>query len=111
MCLSPLTIGSSTVTYKAENPKKLTGSKIGAISWQITSQVTTKKLKIGQRGNFEKIEFFSLFLMRKRVSSGQKWFLRPYFPLIRGMFVLKSGLRFLFRTLEVPQLRVRKRPF
>ena len=24
--------------------------------------------------------------LKKRLSSGQKWFLRPYFPLIRGMF-------------------------
>ena len=36
--------------------------------------------------------------MRKRLSSGQKWFLRPYFPVIRGMFVFRNGLRFLFRT-------------
>ena len=36
--------------------------------------------------DFEKIEFFSLFLMIKRLSSGQKWFLRPYVPLTRGMF-------------------------
>ena len=35
------------------------------------------------------------FLMRKRLlSSGQKWFLRPYFPLIKGMFPLISSLRF-----------------
>ena len=47
--------------------------------------------------------------MRKRLSSGQKWFLRPYFPLIRGMFVLRSGLRFSFRALEVPKPRKRKR--
>ena len=47
--------------------------------------------------------------MRKRLSSGQKWFLRPYFPLIRGMFVFRSGLRFSFRALEVPEPRVRKR--
>ena len=46
--------------------------------------------------------------MRKRLSSGQKWFLRPYFPLIRGMFV-KSGLRFSFRALEVPEPRVRNK--
>ena len=46
----------------------------------------------------------------KRFSNGQKWFLRPYFPLIRGMFLLKIGLRFSFRALEVPQPRVRKRP-
>ena len=36
--------------------------------------------------------------MRKRLSSGQKWFLKPYFPLIRGMFVFRSGLRFSFRA-------------
>ena len=38
--------------------------------------------------------FFSLILMRKQLSSGQKWFLRPFFPLIRGMFVFRSGFRF-----------------
>ena len=43
---------------------------------------------------FEKKSFFSLFLMRKPLSSDQKWFLRPYFPLIRGMFVFRGGLRF-----------------
>ena len=53
--------------------------------------------------------FFSLFLMRKRLSGGQKWFLRPYFPLIRGIFVFRSGLRFSFWALQVPELRVRKR--
>ena len=39
-----------TVTYKAENPKKITGSKIGAISWQIASRVTTKIWKSGNEG-------------------------------------------------------------
>ena len=74
-------------------------------------QTTKKNFKIGPLGPKEKINFFSFFLMRKRLSSGQKWFLRPYFPLIRGMFVFRSGLRFSFRALEVPQPRVRKRPF
>ena len=32
------------------------------------------------------------------------------FPLIRGMFVFRSGLRFSFRALKVPEPRVRKRP-
>ena len=32
--------------------------------------------------------------MRKTLSSGQKWFLMPYFPLIRGMFLLRSGRSF-----------------
>ena len=50
--------------------------------------------------------FFSLFLMRKPLSSGQKWFLRPYFLLIRGMCLLRSGLRFSFRALEMPEPRV-----
>ena len=67
-------------------------------------------LKIELLQIFEKKSFSSLFLMRKPLSSDQKWFLRPYFPLIRGMFLLRSGLRFLFRALEVPDPRVRKRP-
>ena len=50
------------------------------------------------RGFWEKA-FFSFFLMRKRLSTGQKWFMRPYLPLIRGMFVVRSGLRNLFRAL------------
>ena len=90
-----------TVTFKAENPKKFTGSKIGAIFREITSPVTTKNLKTGQRALFELGPFFSLFLMRKTLSSGQKWCLRPYFPLIKGMFLFRSGLRFSI---------VRKRP-
>ena len=49
--------------------------------------------------------------MRKPLSSDQKWFLRPYFPLIGGIFVLKSGLRFLFRALEVSIQKVRKSHF
>ena len=49
--------------------------------------------------------------MRKPLSSDQKCFLRPYFPLIGGIFVLKSGLRFLFRALEVPIRKVRKSHF
>ena len=73
-------------------------------------RIRFKEIKIGRLEGFEKIEFFSLFLMRKRLSSGQKWFLRPYFPLIRGMFVIRCGLRFSFRALEVPDPRVRKRP-
>ena len=70
--------------------------------------VAPKKFKIGPLKGFEKKAFFSLLLMRKRLSGGQKWFLKPYFPLIRGMFVFRSGLRFLFRALEP---RVRKRPY
>ena len=74
------------------------------------STIRFQEIKIRPFQDFEKKAFFSLFLMRKRLSSGQKWFLRPYFPLIRGMFLLKSGLRFSFWALEVPEPRVRKRP-
>ena len=42
-------------------------------------------LKIGSRGPKMFGPFISLFLMRKPLSSCQKWFLRPYFPL-SGMF-------------------------
>ena len=101
--------GLNTVTYKAENPKKFTGSKIGAIFGKITSRVTTKNLKIGQRGLFELGPFFSLFLMRKTLSSGLQWFLRPYFPLIRDMFLLRSGLRFSFWASELPEPRAKRR--
>ena len=111
LCLSNWRDDQSQWLIRLKTPKKFTGSKIGVIFWQITSRVTTKKLKIGQRGLFELGPFFSLFLMRKRLSSDQKWFLRPYLPLIRGMFAFRSGLRFSFRALEVLQPRVRKGPF
>ena len=65
----------------------------------------------GHEKGFEKKAFFSLLLMRTRLSGGQKWFLKPYFSLIRGMFVFRSGLRFSFRALKVPEPRVRKISF
>ena len=68
-------------------------------------------LKIGSKVPKKIGPFFSLFLMRKSLSSGQKWFMRPYFPLIRVMFVFRSGVRFLFGALEVPEPRVRKMRF
>ena len=74
-------------------------------------RIRFQKIKIRPLKGFEKKAFFSLLLMRKRLSGGQKWFLKPYFPLIRGMFVFRSGLRFLFWALEVPEPRVRKRPY
>merc|ERR1712214_252137 len=73
-------------------------------------RIRFQKIKIGPLKGFEKKAFFSLLLMRKRLSGGQKWFLKPYFPLIMGMFVFRSGLRFSFQALEVPKPRVRKRP-
>ena len=41
-----------TSAEKAENPKKLTGSKIGVIFWQITSRITRKIWKSGTEGIF-----------------------------------------------------------
>ena len=47
-------------------------------NWQMMMcRLRIQKLKIGHWGDFEKIDLFSFFLMRKRLSSGQKWFLRP----------------------------------
>ena len=63
-----------------------------------------QKIKIGPLKGFEKKAFFSLLLMRNRLSGGQKWFLKPYFPLIRGMLVFRSDLWFSFRALEVETL-------
>ena len=74
-------------------------------------RIRFQKIKIRPLKGSEKKAFFSLLLMRKQLSSGQQWFLKPYLPLIRGMFVFRSGLRFSFRALEVPKPRVRKRPY
>ena len=79
-----------------------------AIWYQKCVSSHQKKFKIGTLGDFEKIQFVAIFLMRKRLSSGQKRFLRPYFPLIRGMFVFRSGVRFFLGTRSP---RVRKRRF
>ena len=89
LCASQLCIRSDTASYR----------------------IRFQEIKIGSLEGFEKIKCFSLFLMRKQLSRGQKWFLRPNFPLIRGMFVFKSGPRFSSRALEVPEPRVRKRSF
>ena len=51
------------------------------------------------RGFWVRALFFSLLHMRKWLSSSQ-WFLRPYFPLIRGMIVFRSCLRFSFWALD-----------
>ena len=63
-------------------------------------RIRFQKIKIGPLKGFEKKAFFSLLLMRKRLSGGQKLFLKPYFPLFRGMFVFRSGLRIRFSLTE-----------
>ena len=94
--------------YRAwRSPKKVLMQK----SQKFCADFKYVNLKIELLQIFEKKSFSSLFLMRKPLSSDQKWFLRPYFPLIGGIFVLKSGLRFLFRALEVSIQKVRKSHF
>ena len=80
--------------------KKLTMVNFLIFVQKNVSTIRFQEIKIRPFRDFEKKAFFSLFLMRKRLSSGQKWFLRPYFSLIRGMFVFRSGLRFSLRALE-----------
>ena len=68
----------------------------------------TERQKMFHGGSFLKLADDNMDIQnpeaqnRELSASDQKWFLRPYFPLIGGIFVLKSGLRFLFRALEVP---------
>ena len=50
--------------------------------------------------------FFSLFLMRKPLSSGQRVFLRPWFLIIGGILVLKSGLGFSFWAQKALEPRI-----
>ena len=59
-------------------------------------RIRFQKIKIGPLKGFEKRAFFSLLLMRKRLSGGQKWFLEPYFPLIRGILYSEVVLDFCF---------------
>ena len=66
--------------------------------------------KIRTRGP-KKLGPFLIFPHEKTTFQWAKLFLRPYFPLIRSMFVFRSGLRFSFQALKVPELRVRKRSF
>merc|ERR1712018_765112 len=54
--------------------------------WKLQNDSNNVSLKIGSTVPQKLGPFFSLFLMRKTLSSGQKWFLRPYFPLIRDEF-------------------------
>ena len=103
--------GGSIIIFDSDlkgwKPKKNSpGLRLVPFFWKITSRVTTKKLKNGQRGNFELGPLFSFFLTRKTLSSGQKWFLRPYFPLFRGMFLLRSGLRFLYVKVAFSSLSI-----
>ena len=65
--------------------------------WKLQNDSKIVSLKIGGRVPQKLGSSFSFFLIRKTLSSGQTRFLRPYIPLIRGMFLFRSGLRFSFR--------------
>ena len=80
-------------------------AKLSDLMWGFRIYIS---LKIGPLEPQKLGPFFSIFLMRKATF---KWLLRPYFPLMRGMFPLRSGLRFSFRALEMPEPRVRKKSF
>ena len=69
--------------------------------WKLQDDSKNVSLKIGSTSPQKLGPFFSLFLMKKTRSSCQKWFLRPHFPLIRGMFLFRSGLRFSFQALKI----------
>ena len=58
--------------------------------------------KIGNKGPKKLGPFFSLFLIRKPLSSDQKWFLTPCFPLIGDIFVLKVASDFRFGHWKCP---------
>ena len=56
---------------RLKTPKKLTGSKIGAIFCKITSQITTQNLKIGPRALFEKFAFLFFPIIKSVPRKGQ----------------------------------------
>ena len=72
----PISYLQHTVLEGGKTKKKLTGVGIGAKFFQIMYRVTTKNLKIGQRGVFEKTYVSYVAMAEKPLSSGQKWFLR-----------------------------------
>ena len=61
-----------TVLEGGRTKKKLTGAGIGAKFWRIMSRVTTKNLKIGLWGLFEKKRFLYFHLMAQMQIFGSK---------------------------------------
>ena len=68
--------------------------------------------KIGPLQEFEKnVVLFSCTMLRKKLYSDQNWFLRPFSPLIGGIYMItKSGLIFSCRASEGSFQRLRKSP-
>ena len=58
----PVTKPQWLIRLKTE--KKMTGGKIGAIFCKITSRITTKNFKIGQRALFEEFAFWFLPIIK-----------------------------------------------
>ena len=130
--MKPMVLSNFKLHFTTARSSTFSGFNLHLFTWVLKGSVIEKKhpsfllmpnchklredsknvsFKIGSWGP-QKLGPFSHFSSwEKRLSSGQKWFLRQYFPLIRGIFLLKSGLRFSFRALEVPEPRVRKRPY
>ena len=76
-----------------------------------TTSVSTRGLRSVLAKLLDLMRRFRICKFKNRpLSFGQMWFLSTYFPLIGGMFLLRSGLRFSFRAPEVSEPRVRKRP-
>ena len=80
---------SHTVLEGGKTKKKLTGAGIGAKFWRIISRVTTKNLKIGLWGLFEKKRFLYFHLMARMQIFGSKCSflaLNPFFSEIIHFF-------------------------
>ena len=64
----------------ASREKKLSMVNLLVFVHKNEYRIGFQEIKIHPWGGFELGPFFSLLLMRKRLSSGQKWFLRATFP-------------------------------
>ena len=74
---------SSNMSMTHGSWRRVQSKKIPKIFFRILQDDSkTVSVKIGSRVPKKLGPFFSLFLMRKPLSSGQKWLLRPYLPLI-----------------------------
>ena len=63
------------------------------VFWNDNVQIKNPRAQNRELRGIWENRVFSLFLMRKRLYSGQKWFLRPRFPLFRGIFVFTGSAR------------------
>ena len=80
-CVEELDEGKNMGPEHASREKKLPMVNFFIFVHKNVYRIRFQKIKIGPSKGFEKKAFFSLFLLRKRLSGGQKWFLKPYIPL------------------------------